>query len=66
MLLFSCKTKNIVTEITAKEIRTILLCENMRSHCVREFHIDSKDKKGNWKTVYKGTTIGEGLRIKLN
>jgi len=49
-----------------KEIETILLGENMRSHCVREFHIDSKDQNGNWKTVYKGTTIGEGLRIKLD
>jgi len=49
-----------------KEVKTILLSENMRSHCMREFHIDFKDQNGNWNSVYNGTTIGEGLRIKLN
>ncbi|WP_452224016.1 alpha-L-fucosidase [Lacinutrix chionoecetis] len=51
---------------SAKKIKTILLSENMRSHCIREFHIDAKDKTGNWNTVYNGKTIGEGLRVKLN
>ena len=51
---------------SAKAIQTLLLSENMRSHSVRKFHIEAKDKKGNWSTVYEGTMIGEGLRIKLN
>jgi len=51
---------------TPKEVKTILLSENMRSHCVRDFHIDTKDQYGNWNTVFNGITIGEGLRIKLN
>ena len=50
----------------SKKITTVLLSENMRSHCVREFNIDVKHKNGNWNTVFNGTTIGEGLRIKLN
>jgi len=51
---------------SAKNIKTILLSENMRSHCVREFSIEAKDKNSTWNTIYKGKTIGEGLRIKLN
>ncbi|MGJ8683632.1 MAG: alpha-L-fucosidase [Nonlabens sp.] len=51
---------------SAKNVKTLLLSENMRAHCIREFHIEAKDENGNWKTVYNGTTIGEGLRIKLN
>ncbi|RMB64154.1 hypothetical protein EAX61_01895 [Dokdonia sinensis] len=51
---------------TPKKLKTLLLSENMRSHCVRNFHIDTKDAAGNWKTVYKGKIIGEGLRVKLN
>jgi len=38
----------------------------MRSHCVREFSIETKDKNGNWNNIYIGKTIGEGLRVKLN
>jgi len=49
-----------------KKVKTVLLSENMRSHCVRNFTIDTKDKNGNWNTIYNGKTIGEGLRIKLN
>ncbi|WPR71968.1 alpha-L-fucosidase [Flavobacterium sp. NG2] len=49
-----------------KAIKTVLLSENMRAHCIREFYIETKDKSGNWNTSYKGKTIGEGLRIKLN
>ena len=49
-----------------KSVKTVLLSENMRSHCVREFQIETKDKNGKWNTVYNGKTIGEGLRIKLN
>lgn len=49
-----------------KKVKTLLLSENMRSHCVRDFTIETKDKNGNWKTCYQGKTIGEGLRIKLN
>ena len=48
----------------AKTIQTVLLSENMRSHSVREFSIETKDQKGNWHNVYYGKTIGEGLRIK--
>lgn len=51
---------------SAKKIKTVLLSENMRSHCIREFIIESKDINGNWKTIYNGKTIGEGLRVKLN
>ncbi|WP_415859571.1 hypothetical protein [Aureibaculum sp. 2210JD6-5] len=49
-----------------KKVKTILLSENMRSHCVRNFTIETKDATGNWETCYQGKTIGEGLRIKLN
>ena len=49
-----------------KKVKTVLLSENMRSHCIRAFTIESKDKNGNWNTIYTGKTIGEGLRIKLN
>lgn len=51
---------------SAKDIRTVLLSENMRSHCVREFMLEAKDSNGNWNEIYQGKTIGEGLRIKLN
>ena len=51
---------------SAKKIKTILISENMRAHCIREFHIDAKDKSGNWNLIYNGENIGEGLRIKLN
>ncbi|QTD38513.1 alpha-L-fucosidase [Polaribacter batillariae] len=51
---------------SAKKVNTVLLSENMRSHCVRDFTIETKDKNGNWNTIYNGKTIGEGLRIKLN
>ena len=51
---------------SAKTIKTVLLSENMRSHCVREFSIETKDKNGNWNNIYIGKTIGEGLRVKLN
>ncbi|TMM29083.1 hypothetical protein FDT66_11895 [Polaribacter aestuariivivens] len=51
---------------SAKKVKTVLLSENMRSHCVRNFTIETKDNIGNWKTCYQGKTIGEGLRIKLN
>jgi alpha-L-fucosidase len=51
---------------SAKKIKTILISENMRAHCIREFHIDARDKTGNWNLVYTGENIGEGLRIKLN
>lgn len=49
-----------------KKVKTILLSENMRSHCVREFTIETKNEKGQWSTAFQGETIGEGLRIKLN
>ncbi len=49
-----------------KKVKTVLLSENMRSHCVRKFIIETKDKNGNWNAIYNGKTIGEGLRIKLN
>jgi alpha-L-fucosidase len=49
-----------------KKIKTLLLSENMRSHCIRDFCIETKDNKGNWTTIFNGKTIGEGLRIKLN
>ncbi|WP_206688695.1 alpha-L-fucosidase [Aestuariibaculum suncheonense] len=51
---------------TPKNLKTILLSENMRSHSLRKFSIETKDINGNWKKVYTGQTIGEGLRIKLN
>ncbi|WP_143064745.1 alpha-L-fucosidase [Hyunsoonleella jejuensis] len=51
---------------SAKKIKTVLLSENMRSHCVRKFTLETKDKNGNWNTICTGTTIGEGLRIKLS
>lgn len=51
---------------SAKNVKTVLLSENMRSHCVREFIIEVKDENGKWNTIYTGKTIGEGLRIKLN
>lgn len=51
---------------SAKKIKTVLLSENMRSHCVRKFALKAKDKNGNWNTICTGTTIGEGLRIKLS
>ena len=51
---------------TSKNVKTVLLSENMRSHCIREFTIETKDKSGNWRVVYNGKVIGEGLRIKLN
>jgi hypothetical protein len=38
----------------------------MGSHCVRAFHLEVKNKQNKWTTVYTGTHIGEGLRIKLN
>jgi len=50
----------------ARAIHTILLSENMRSHSVRSFDIETKDEMGEWKTVFTGAEIGEGLRIKLN
>lgn len=50
----------------AKKVKTILLSENMRSHCVRDFIIETKDKYGKWHEVFHGKTIGEGLRIALN
>lgn len=50
----------------AKKIRTILISENMRSHSVREFEIETKNKNGEWSKVFTGDVIGEGLRIKLN
>ena len=49
-----------------KKIKTVLLSENMRSHCVRAFLIEVKDKSRRWKPIYQGKTIGEGLRIKLS
>ena len=49
-----------------KKVKTVLLSENMRSHCIRNFTLEAKDKSGNWDTIYYGKTIGEGLRIKLN
>ena len=51
---------------SAKKVKTVLLSENMRSHCVRDFTIETKDATGNWETCFQGKTIGEGLRIKLN
>jgi hypothetical protein len=61
------KNPNLTLDFkSSKNVKTVLLSENMRSHCVREFTIETKDKSGNWNTVYNGKTIGEGLRIKLN
>ncbi len=51
---------------TSKNVKTVLLSENMRSHCVRVFILECKNKNGQWSKIYTGTTIGEGLRIKLN
>ncbi|MGY5354938.1 alpha-L-fucosidase [Wenyingzhuangia sp. IMCC45467] len=50
----------------AKQIKTVLLSENMRSHSVTDFNIETQDKNGQWHTIHNGKTIGEGLRIKLN
>jgi len=49
-----------------KKIKTILLSENMRSHSVSDFDIETRNANGIWKKVYNGGVIGEGLRIKLN
>lgn len=51
---------------SSKKIKTVLLSENMRSHSVREFSIETKNEIGQWQKVYSGKTIGEGLRIKLS
>lgn len=51
---------------TPKNIKTILLSENMRSHSLRKFSIETKDIYGYWKKVVTGQTIGEGLRVKMN
>ncbi|OHX64067.1 hypothetical protein NH26_20890 [Flammeovirga pacifica] len=47
-----------------KALKTILISENMRAHVTHKFNIQVKEN-GNWKTVYTGQYIGEGLRIKL-
>ncbi|QOD61996.1 alpha-L-fucosidase [Polaribacter haliotis] len=61
------KTPSLTLDFkSAKKVKTVLLSENMRSHCTRDFTLETKDKNGNWNTVYNGKTIGEGLRIKLN
>ena len=61
------ENKSIILSFgSAKKIKTILLSENMRSHSVRDFYIENKDKNGNWQKVFNGNEIGEGLRIKLN
>ncbi|GAA3576574.1 alpha-L-fucosidase [Snuella lapsa] len=61
------ETQTISLEFkTPKHIQTVLLSENMRSHSVRDFDLQTKDVNGIWKTVYNGKTIGEGLRIKCN
>lgn len=49
-----------------KEIKTVLLSEHIRTHSVRDFDIEIKDQSGDWKRIFKGGVIGEGLRIKLS
>ena len=51
---------------TSKKIKTILLSENMRSHSVTDFTIETKNANGVWEKVFNGNSIGEGFRIKLN
>ena len=49
-----------------KKIKTVMLSEHMGTHCIRAFHVEVKNNQNKWTTVYTGTHIGEGLRIKLN
>ncbi|MBB3697105.1 alpha-L-fucosidase [Flammeovirga yaeyamensis] len=45
-----------------KKVNTVLLSENMRAHNVKDFVIEVS-QNGKWKTVHRGSYIGEGYRI---
>ena len=49
-----------------KKIKTVLLSEHIRTHSVRDFDIEVKNETGQWKNVFNGSEIGEGLRLKLS
>ena len=56
----------IMEYLAPKNIKTLFISEHMRTHSVKDFDIETKDKNGKWSKIFNGTVIGEGLRIKLN
>ena len=48
------------------EIQSIVISESIRSFSVEKFSVDYRGAHGDWHSVYRGSTIGEALAIRLD
>jgi len=49
-----------------EKIKMLYLSEQIRNYTIEDFTIDIMDEKGNWTSIYRGSFIGNGFRIKLS